>query len=73
MDRGSLDEVLSSDDPPLTWQERFHIALGTARGLAYLHSECQPKIIHFDVKPANILLHNNLRVKLSDFKVGLPQ
>ncbi|GFY93889.1 S-locus lectin protein kinase family protein [Actinidia rufa] len=53
--------------PVLEWQERLEIALGTARGLAYLHSECDQKIIHCDVKPENILLHDNLLVKISDF------
>jgi serine/threonine protein kinase len=46
------------------------IALGTARGLAYLHSECEHRIIHCDVKPENILLHDNLQVKISDFGIS---
>ncbi|XP_071723306.1 G-type lectin S-receptor-like serine/threonine-protein kinase At5g35370 [Rutidosis leptorrhynchoides] len=69
MDRGSLDQALFSNGPGpvLEWRERFDIALGTARGLAYLHSGCEHKIIHCDIKPENILLHHNLQVKLSDF------
>ncbi|GFY93867.1 S-locus lectin protein kinase family protein [Actinidia rufa] len=67
MNRGSLDRVLFGKGPVLEWQERLEIALGTARGLAYLHSECDQKIIHCDVKPENILLHDNLLVKISDF------
>ncbi|XP_057500347.1 G-type lectin S-receptor-like serine/threonine-protein kinase At5g35370 [Actinidia eriantha] len=67
MNRGSLDRVLFGKGPVLEWQERLEIALGTARGLAYLHSECDQKIIHCDVKPENILLHDNMLVKISDF------
>ncbi|PON48735.1 S-receptor-like serine/threonine-protein kinase [Parasponia andersonii] len=67
MNRGSLDRVLFGNGPVLEWQERFEIALGTARGLAYLHNGCDHKIIHCDVKPENILLHDNSQVKISDF------
>ncbi|XP_059644006.1 G-type lectin S-receptor-like serine/threonine-protein kinase At5g35370 [Cornus florida] len=67
MNRGSLDRSLFGNGAVLEWQERFQIALGTARGLAYLHSECEHKIIHCDVKPENILLHDNSQVKISDF------
>ncbi|XP_065634061.1 G-type lectin S-receptor-like serine/threonine-protein kinase At5g35370 [Quercus suber] len=65
MNRGSLDSTLFGDGPILQWGERVEIALGTARGLAYLHSECEQRIIHSDVKPENILLHDNLQVKIS--------
>ncbi|KAD4983140.1 hypothetical protein R6Q59_002809 [Mikania micrantha] len=67
MNRGSLDRTLFCPGPPMEWQERFEIAVGTARGLAYLHSECEHKIIHCDVKPENILLSDNMQVKISDF------
>ncbi|KAF3444213.1 hypothetical protein FNV43_RR13903 [Rhamnella rubrinervis] len=67
MNRGSLDRTLFGSGPVLEWQERFKIALGTARGLAYLHSGCEPKIIHCDVKPENILLHDYSQVKITDF------
>ena len=67
MNRGSLDRTLFSNGPVLEWQERVDIALGTARGLAYLHSGCEHKIIHCDVKPENILLHDNFQAKISDF------
>lgn len=67
MKRGSLDRTLFRADPVLEWRERYEIALGTARGLAYLHSGCEHKIIHCDVKPENILLHENAQVKISDF------
>uniref|UniRef100_A0A2N9I7X6 Receptor-like serine/threonine-protein kinase n=1 Tax=Fagus sylvatica TaxID=28930 RepID=A0A2N9I7X6_FAGSY len=67
MNRGSLGSTLFGNGPVLEWRERLEIALGTARGLAYLHSECEHRIIHCDVKPENILLHDNLQVKISDF------
>ncbi|CAA7041723.1 unnamed protein product [Microthlaspi erraticum] len=68
MNHGSLEKTLfSANGPVLEWQERFDIALGTARGLAYLHSGCDQKIIHCDVKPENILLHDHFQPKISDF------
>ncbi|CAM8939419.1 unnamed protein product [Rhodiola kirilowii] len=67
MNRSSLDRTLFGHGPVLEWQERVEIALGTARGLAYLHSSCDQKIIHCDVKPENILLHDNFQAKISDF------
>ncbi|KAH6780370.1 S-locus lectin protein kinase family protein [Perilla frutescens var. hirtella] len=67
MNRGSLDKTLFSNGPVLEWQERVEIAVGAARGLAYLHSGCDQKIIHCDVKPENILLHDHFQAKLSDF------
>ncbi|KAL4593759.1 hypothetical protein ACB092_M014300 [Castanea dentata] len=67
MNRGSLGSTLFGNGPVLEWQERLEIAVGTARGLAYLHSECEHRIIHCDVKPENILLNDNLQVKISDF------
>ncbi|XP_057771315.1 uncharacterized protein LOC130991226 isoform X1 [Salvia miltiorrhiza] len=54
--------------PPLTWQERKKIALGAARGLAYLHDKCEKKIIHCDVKAANILLDENFEAVVADLK-----
>ncbi|GLT53214.1 hypothetical protein SLA2020_265010 [Shorea laevis] len=71
MNRGSLDRTLfCNGGPVLEWRERVEIALGTARGLAYLHSGCEHKIIHCDVKPENILLHDDLQVKISDFGIS---
>ncbi|XP_075650408.1 G-type lectin S-receptor-like serine/threonine-protein kinase At5g35370 [Castanea sativa] len=67
MNRGSLGSTLFGNGPVLEWQERLEIAIGTARGLAYLHSGCEHRIIHCDVKPENILLNDNLQVKISDF------
>ncbi|XP_027339524.1 G-type lectin S-receptor-like serine/threonine-protein kinase At5g35370 [Abrus precatorius] len=67
MNRGSLDRNLFGGGPVLEWQERFDVALGTARGLAYLHSGCEQKIIHCDIKPENILLQDQFQAKISDF------
>ncbi|KAL2243339.1 proline-rich receptor-like protein kinase PERK1 isoform X1 [Sesamum indicum] len=53
--------------PPINWATRMKIALGSARGLAYLHEDCHPKIIHRDIKSANILLDDNFEAKVADF------
>lgn len=52
---------------PLNWNARLRIALGSARGLAYLHHDCCPKIVHRDIKSSNILLDENLEPHVSDF------
>lgn len=51
----------------LDWQRRLAVALGSARGLAYLHDEANPSVIHRDVKSSNILLDSNLNAKVADF------
>ncbi|KAG6528093.1 hypothetical protein ZIOFF_010242 [Zingiber officinale] len=53
--------------PALDWSRRKRIALGTARGLLYLHEQCDPKIIHRDVKAANILLDEEFEAVVGDF------
>ncbi|KAL6504209.1 Somatic embryogenesis receptor kinase 1 [Orobanche gracilis] len=55
------------DEPPLYWPTRKRIALGSARGLSYLHDHCDPKIIHRDVKAANILLDEEFEAVVGDF------
>nr|XP_018675199.1 PREDICTED: somatic embryogenesis receptor kinase 2 isoform X2 [Musa acuminata subsp. malaccensis] len=54
-------------EPPLEWTTRRKIALGSARGLSYLHDHCDPKIIHRDVKAANILLDEDFEAVVGDF------
>lgn len=53
--------------PVLDWSTRKRIALGAARGLLYLHEQCDPKIIHRDVKAANILLDDYYEAVVGDF------
>jgi len=52
---------------PLDWNTRMKIALGAARGLAYLHEDCNPCVIHRDFKSSNILLEYDFIPKVSDF------
>ncbi|CAL9122701.1 unnamed protein product [Musa acuminata var. zebrina] len=66
--RGSVSSNLHDDNsPPMDWKLRHSIALGTARGLHYLHKGCQRRIIHRDIKASNILLTSNLEPQISDF------
>ncbi|CAI8583550.1 unnamed protein product [Vicia faba] len=66
---GSLDDLLHEniERQPLNWNDRLKITLGSARGLAYLHHECSPKIVHRDIKSSNILLNENMEPHISDF------
>ncbi|KAF7088285.1 hypothetical protein CFC21_091410 [Triticum aestivum] len=68
MEKGSLNSHLfRKDSAKLSWKLRYHIALGTARGLAYLHEECKDCIIHCDMKPDNVLLDAQFCPKIADF------
>ncbi|KAK4493500.1 hypothetical protein RD792_005746 [Penstemon davidsonii] len=53
--------------PVMDWHTRLKIALGAAKGLAYLHEDCHPKIIHRDIKASNILLDFNFEAQVADF------
>lgn len=64
---GSLDEALHERSEQLEWDARLNIIMGAAKGLAYLHHDCSPRIIHRDIKSSNILLDGNLEARVSDF------
>ncbi|KAH9606231.1 hypothetical protein KSS87_008044 [Heliosperma pusillum] len=66
MANGSVASRLKGK-PPLDWNTRKRIAVGAARGLLYLHEQCDPKIIHRDVKAANVLLDNCWEAVVGDF------
>ncbi|KAL5571290.1 hypothetical protein UlMin_020887 [Ulmus minor] len=73
MPNGSLDKFIfkqgSNVDAncSLEWETLYRIAVGIARGLQYLHQGCNTRILHFDIKPQNILLDKELCPKISDF------
>ncbi|KAH1241409.1 hypothetical protein AAZX31_07G103000 [Glycine max] len=67
MENGSLAQNLDSSSNVLDWSKRYNIALGTARGLAYLHEECLEWILHCDIKPQNVLLDSDYQPKVADF------
>ncbi|KAH9621488.1 hypothetical protein KSS87_019745 [Heliosperma pusillum] len=65
---GSVASLLhDASIPPMEWKVRYKIALGTAKGLHYLHKGCQRRIIHRDVKASNILLTQDFEPQISDF------
>ncbi|XP_013584792.1 PREDICTED: putative proline-rich receptor-like protein kinase PERK11 [Brassica oleracea var. oleracea] len=64
----TLDYHLHGKDlPVLEWTRRVKIAIGAAKGLAYLHEDCHPKIIHRDIKSSNILLDDEFEAQVADF------
>ncbi|RYR02298.1 hypothetical protein Ahy_B06g081115 [Arachis hypogaea] len=65
---GSLASILHGPNRHiLTWNRRYNIALGIARGLLYLHDHCHRRIIHRDIKSDNILLTKNFEPQICDF------
>ena len=70
MPNGSLDKFIfpnSENSTILTWDRIYEIAVGVAQGIEYLHQGCDMQILHFDIKPYNILLDENFIPKVSDF------
>ncbi|XWS50752.1 hypothetical protein CRYUN_Cryun12cG0114300 [Craigia yunnanensis] len=72
MPNGSLERFIYKENTlkdlqRLTSEELYRIAIGIARGLEYLHRGCKTRILHFDIKPHNILLDENFCPKISDF------
>ncbi|KAM3683428.1 hypothetical protein ACJW31_12G146700 [Castanea mollissima] len=67
---GSVESHLHGVDKnkgPLDWDARMKVALGAARGLAYLHEDSNPRVIHRDFKASNVLLEDDFTPKVSDF------
>ncbi|XP_031385107.1 G-type lectin S-receptor-like serine/threonine-protein kinase LECRK3 [Punica granatum] len=67
MSNGSLADLLFAPDKLLCWEEKMGIVRNIARGLLYLHEECETQIIHCDIKPENILIDEQRCAKISDF------
>nr|CAD1842732.1 unnamed protein product [Ananas comosus var. bracteatus] len=72
MPQGSLDKHIFTSNGvagrrTFTWDKLNDIALGIARGINYLHQGCDKRILHFDIKPQNILLDRNFTPKVADF------
>ncbi|KAL0804058.1 hypothetical protein Bca101_096548 [Brassica carinata] len=68
MPNGSLDKFISEHmSAKMKWEKLYDIALGISRGLEYLHNRCVSRIVHFDIKPQNILMDKDLCPKIADF------
>nr|CAB3480415.1 unnamed protein product [Digitaria exilis] len=70
MPNGSLDHHLfhsDGDGDHLSFEQLYEVAVGTAKAVRYLHDECERRIIHYDIKPGNVLLDESFRPKVADF------
>ncbi|PWA47864.1 serine-threonine/tyrosine-protein kinase catalytic domain-containing protein [Artemisia annua] len=69
MDNGSLDNYLfkTNEGDSIGFEKLHEIAMGTASGITYLHEECPQRIVHYDIKPGNILLDSKFCAKVADF------
>ncbi|CAN1775775.1 Cold-responsive protein kinase 1, partial [Linum perenne] len=67
MENNSLAHKLLGKMMKFSWEARRHVSIGVARGIAYLHEEVNPRVLHRDIKASNILLDENLTPKVSDF------
>ena len=69
MANGSLEKYIYSEESKMSigWEKLRQVAIGIARGLEYLHLGCNTRIIHFDIKPHNILLDEEFCPKIADF------
>ncbi|KAM3741343.1 hypothetical protein ACB098_08G169500 [Castanea mollissima] len=72
MPNGSLEKFIYKENPSnvdiqLGWETLYKIAIGIGQGLEYLHKGCNTRILHFDIKPHNILLDENFNPKISNF------
>ncbi|CAI5516548.1 unnamed protein product [Closterium sp. Naga37s-1] len=69
MANGSLDHHLHGNacTSPIGWERRLQMAIDAAKGLAYLHHDCYPKVVHRDIKASNILLDANMNAQVGDF------
>ncbi|KAL6880252.1 hypothetical protein ACP4OV_011817 [Aristida adscensionis] len=65
--RGALDGFLRRQGGDVGVAALREVAAGVARGIRYLHEECDPKIVHYDIKPGNVLLDGELTPKVADF------
>lgn len=74
MENGNLFQALHRQIkgglPQLDWYQRYKIAMGAAKGIAYLHHDCAPPIFHRDIKSSNILLDKDFEPKIADFGVA---
>ncbi|XP_077249728.1 leucine-rich receptor-like protein kinase family protein [Tasmannia lanceolata] len=66
----ALRREIKSGQPELDWIHRYRIAVGAAKGIAYLHHDCSPSVIHRDIKSTNILLDEDYEAKIADFGIA---